>query len=54
MSPLDDPNFDLKAWSAKHLKSSEEVARKWAANVMSRYGGSGHAEFACVGYWSVD
>ncbi|CAD0111444.1 unnamed protein product, partial [Aureobasidium uvarum] len=53
MTPLNDPNFDLKAWSEKHLKSSEEVASRWATNVMEKYGKSKAAKFACVGYWSV-
>ncbi|KAI5270051.1 dienelactone hydrolase [Aureobasidium subglaciale] len=51
MTPLNDPSFDLKAWSEKHLHSSEDVASKWVANVMSKYGKSEGVKFACVGYW---
>ncbi|KAI4718767.1 dienelactone hydrolase [Aureobasidium sp. EXF-10727] len=50
MTPLNDPNFDLKAWSTKHLRSSEQVASRWAASVMDKYGKSEDVKFACVGY----
>lgn len=52
-SPLKDTSFDMNAWKEKHYKSSEEVAAKWTAAVMSRYGTSESTKFACVGYWSV-
>lgn len=50
-SPLNDPKFDLPAWSAKHLQPSEEVAREWVKNVKANYGNDGKAKFGCVGYW---
>lgn len=43
----------MNAWKEKHFKSSEEVATKWTATVMSRYGTSEDVKFACVGYWSA-
>ncbi|KAF5672324.1 dienelactone hydrolase [Fusarium heterosporum] len=49
-SPLTDPNFDLQAWSAKHLQPSEEVAREWAKNVKAKYGNDSKTKFGCVGY----
>ncbi|KAK0388786.1 hypothetical protein NLU13_5029 [Sarocladium strictum] len=49
-SPLNDPNFDLPAWAAKHLLPSEEVAKKWAQNVKDKYGNDGKAKLGCVGY----
>ena len=51
MTPLTDPNFDLKAWSQKHLESSEVITEKWVAEVQSQYGSTGGVKFACVGYW---
>lgn len=50
-SPLKDPNFDLNAWKDKHFQSSEDVAKRWTASVMSRYGIPDNVKFACVGYW---
>jgi hypothetical protein len=50
-SPLNDPNFDLKAWSAKHFTPSEEVAQDWAKTIQTNYGNDGKAKFGCVGYW---
>ncbi|EFQ35745.1 dienelactone hydrolase [Colletotrichum graminicola] len=50
VSPLTDPNFDLAAWSAKHLGPSEEVGREWVKNVKAKYGGDGQVKFGCVGY----
>lgn len=50
-NPLNDPTFDLKAWSQQHYKSSEEVAEKWVAEVSSKYGNKKGVKFACVGYW---
>ncbi|KAF3402485.1 hypothetical protein DPV78_004272 [Talaromyces pinophilus] len=49
-SPLNDPKFDMAAWSAKHLQPSEEVARDWVKNVKANYGNDGKAKFGCVGY----
>ncbi|EUC28987.1 hypothetical protein COCCADRAFT_107727 [Bipolaris zeicola 26-R-13] len=49
-SPLKDTSFDMNAWKEKHHKSSEEIAAKWTAAVMSRYGTSEKTKFACVGY----
>ncbi|KAF5705074.1 dienelactone hydrolase [Fusarium mundagurra] len=49
-SPLNDPNFDLEAWSAKHLLPSEQIAREWVKNVKAKYGNDGKAKFGCVGY----
>jgi hypothetical protein len=51
MTPLNNPNFDLKAWSQRHLKSSEEIAEKWVAEVFSKYGNANDVKFACVGFW---
>jgi len=50
-NPLNDPTFDLKAWSQKHLKASEGVAEKWIAEVSSKYGSAEGVKYACVGYW---
>lgn len=50
-TPLADPNFDLAAWSAKHLTASEEVAKRWIAKVKAEYGNSDKVMFGCVGYW---
>lgn len=49
-SPLNDPNFDLPAWTAKHLQPTEEVALAWAKNVKAKYGNDGKAKFGAVGY----
>lgn len=51
VSPLTDPNFDLAAWSAKHLHPSEEVGREWVKNVKAKYGNDGKVKFGTVGYW---
>jgi hypothetical protein len=51
MTPLTDPNFDLNAWSQKHLRSSEEITERWVAEVISRYGSPQDVKYACVGYW---
>ncbi|KAH7325545.1 dienelactone hydrolase [Stachybotrys elegans] len=49
-SPLNDPNFDLGAWTAKHLHPSEEIGRQWVKNVKAKYGNDGKTKFGCVGY----
>jgi hypothetical protein len=48
---LNDPNFDMGAWVAKHLHPSEEVARKWVKNVKAKYGADDKVKFGAVGYW---
>lgn len=50
-TPLDDPNFDFAAWTAKHLTASEEVGREWVKKVKAKYGNGGKTKFGCVGYW---
>ena len=50
-TPLSDPNFDFPAWSAKHLTSSEDIAKEWVKNVKIKYGTDDKVKFACVGYW---
>jgi hypothetical protein len=50
-NPLSDPNFDFVAWKDKHLTASEEIAAKWVNDVQAKYGKSGNAKFAAVGYW---
>ncbi|KAL2213783.1 dienelactone hydrolase [Sarocladium strictum] len=49
-TPLNDPNFDMGAWVAKHLHPSEEVARKWVKNVKAKYGADDKVKFGAVGY----
>ncbi|KAJ2980782.1 hypothetical protein NQ176_g2436 [Zarea fungicola] len=49
-TPLTDPNFNLEAWSAKHLTVSEEVAAKWVKDVKEKYDPSNKVRFGCVGY----
>ena len=51
MTPLNDPNFDFEGWKNKHLRTSEEVGKKWAKDVKAKYGTSDDVQFACVGYW---
>nr|AMB48858.1 dienelactone hydrolase [Fusarium camptoceras] len=52
-SPLNDPNFDLPAWCAKHMTPSEEIAYKWTKAVKAKYDNDGKTKFGCVGYWYV-
>jgi hypothetical protein len=48
---LSDPNFDFPAWKNKHLKATEDVAKKWVQDVKAKYGKSEGVKYACVGYW---